>query len=45
MMTNAAYCCIKLSKRQKQSRKNNKIKPFMNQYNWNELDFPSHKKD
>ena len=29
----------------KRSSKNNKIKPFIEQYNWKEIDFQSHRKD
>ena len=35
-------CCIKLLKHQIQSKN---IKPFINQYNWKEINFPSHKND
>ena len=38
-------CCIKLSKHHKKSRNNIKFKPFIGQYNWKEIDFPSHEKD
>ena len=29
----------------KDSQRITKIKPFINQHNWKEIDFPSHKKD
>ena len=45
MLSICFNCCIKLSKHQKQSRKNIKNKPFIDQYNWKEITFTSHKKD
>ena len=37
-------CSIELSQHQRQSRKNIK-KPFIELYNWKDIDFLSHKKD
>ena len=42
---NMLCCCIELSKHQKQFRKTNKINPFINKYNWKEINFPSYRKD
>ena len=30
---------------EKRPQRISKIKPFIDQYNWNEIDFPSHSKD
>ena len=38
-------CCIKSSKHWKNPQRISKIKPFIDQYNWKEIDFPSHSKD
>ena len=38
-------CCIKLSRHEKKSRNNKKIKPFIDQYNWKDRKFPWLKKD
>ena len=38
-------CCIKSSKHWKNPQKISKIKPFIDQYNWKEIDFPSDSKD
>ena len=37
--------CIKSLKHWKNPHRILKIKPFIDQYNWNERDFPSHSKD
>ena len=38
-------CCIKLSKIKYNPEGISNIKPFINQHNWKEISFPSHKKD
>ena len=38
-------CCIKLSKLRKKSYRITKIKPFVEQYDWNDINFPSRSKD
>ena len=37
--------CIELSKTEGHPEKISNIKPFINQYNWKNIDFPSHRKD
>ena len=38
-------CSIKSSKHWKKPSNNIENKPFIDQYNWNEIDFPLHSKD
>ena len=45
MLSICPSCFIKLSKHQKNRERISKIKPFIDQYNWKEISFPSHKKD
>ena len=45
MLSICSNCIIKLSEHQKNPERISKIKPFINQYNWKEISFPSHKKD
>ena len=45
MFSISINCRIKSSKHGEQSTKNIKIKPFINQYNWKEIDFTSKSKD
>ena len=48
MLSICCNCSIKLSKhlkKKKKSTKNIKNKPFIDQYNWKEISFPSHQKD
>ena len=41
----SSNCCIKLSKHQENPERVPKIKPFIDQYNWKKISFPSHQKD
>ena len=46
MFSICCSCCIKLSKKVKNNQERiSKIKPFIDQYNWKEINFPSHKKE
>ena len=45
MLSICFNCCIKLSKHKKNQERISKIKPFIDQYNWKEIEFPSNKKD
>ena len=46
MLSICSNCCINLSKYQKKNPERlTKIKPSIDQHNWKERNFPSHKKD
>ena len=46
MFSICCSCCIKLSKKVKNNQERiSKIKPFIDQYNWKEINFPLHKKE
>ena len=47
-MTDFSICChscINYQKIKNNPERISKIKPFFDQYNWKEIDFPSHSKD
>ena len=43
MLSICSNCCIKQIK--KNPKRISNVKPFIDQYNWKEVDFQSHKKD
>ena len=45
MLSVCSNCCIKLWIHKEDPQRISKIKPFIEQYDWKEIDFPSHKKD
>ena len=45
MILICCYCDIKLSNAKNNSERISKINPFIEQLDWKEIDFPSHKKD
>ena len=45
MLSISFYCGIKPSKHQKNPERISKSKSFIEQYEWREIDFPSHEKD
>ena len=45
MLSICCYCGIKLQNIKNNTERISKIKPFIDQYNCKEIDFPSHKKD
>ena len=45
MLSICNNCCIKLSKYWSSSERISKLEPFINNYNWKDIEFPSHSKD
>ena len=45
MFSDALTIALSYEQFEKDPQRISKIKPFIDQYNWNEIDFPSHSKD